>query len=105
VPNYPVSVYFSSPLVAKPLYTVSMGTSSDVRAILDLPQQAIASSSSSQLPQQRKAASTSRKPDGITRELYALIGDNAPFLAEAQATINTTKYRERPKTKPRHAKW
>lgn len=82
-----------------------MGTSSDVRAILDLPQQTIASSSSTLRPQQRKAIPAIRKPDGISRELYALIGDNAPFLAEAQASLDTAKYRERPKVKTRDAKW
>ncbi|WRT70798.1 uncharacterized protein IL334_007797 [Kwoniella shivajii] len=63
-------------------------TSSDVRAILNLPQ------AGPSAPTQRKA--TRQKPDGISRELYALIGDNAPSLAEAQASLSAVKYRERP---------
>jgi DNA methyltransferase 1-associated protein 1 len=81
-----------------------MASSSDVRAILELPQQGGASSSVAAAVQ-RRVAPASRKPDGISRELYALIGDNAPFLAETQASLTMAKYRERPKTKGKDAKW
>jgi DNA methyltransferase 1-associated protein 1 len=46
-----------------------------------------------------------KKPEGISRELYALIGDNAPSLAEAQASLAAFKYRERPKLKSKAVKW
>jgi DNA methyltransferase 1-associated protein 1 len=81
-------------------------SSSDVRSILDLPsRQDHASSSTSQQDPPRRAVSTAKKPDGISRELYALIGDNAPFLAETQAALSATKYRERPKPKIKDARW
>ncbi|WWC92407.1 uncharacterized protein L201_007364 [Kwoniella dendrophila CBS 6074] len=54
-------------------------SSQDVRSILNLPQ----TGSSSVIA--KRSVSTLKKPDGISRELYALIGDNAPSLAEAQA--------------------
>ncbi|KAK4684807.1 DNA methyltransferase 1-associated protein 1, partial [Tremellales sp. Uapishka_1] len=69
-------------------------TSSDVRSILSLPQLSTAGPSVSKRP-------SVKKPDGISRELYALIGNNAPALAEVQAV----KYRERPKVKTKKAKW
>jgi len=81
-------------------------SSSDVRSILDLPsREDHASSSLSQQTAPRRSASTAKKPDGISRELYALIGDNAPFLAETQAALSATKYRERPKPKIKDARW
>lgn len=81
-------------------------SSSDVRSILDLPSREVnASSSSAQQSAQRRSVNTAKKPDGISRELYALIGDNAPFLAETQAALSATKYRERPKPKIKDARW
>lgn len=75
-------------------------SSQDVRSILNLP---LAGPSTTPAP--RKSTAASRKPDGISRELYALIGDNAPSLAEAQASIAAVKYRERPKLKTKKVKW
>ncbi|KAH9965775.1 hypothetical protein BC827DRAFT_1179742 [Russula dissimulans] len=51
-------------------------SAADVRSILSLP------SSSTQAPAQPKKAATpvSRKPSGISRELYSLIGPSAPTL-------------------------
>jgi hypothetical protein len=81
-------------------------SSSDVRSILDLPsREDHASSSTYQQNPPRRSVSTVKKPDGISRELYALIGDNAPFLAETQAALSATKYRERPKPKIKDARW
>ncbi|KAK1923209.1 hypothetical protein DB88DRAFT_494255 [Papiliotrema laurentii] len=74
-------------------------SSSDVRSILNLPQ-----SGPSNSVQSRKASSFKR-PDGISRELYALIGDNAPSLVDAQASVAAVKYRDRPKIKTTHSKW
>jgi DNA methyltransferase 1-associated protein 1 len=71
-----------------------------VRSILNLPKAGQSSGSGS-----RKSAAAARKPDGISRELYALIGDNAPSLAEAQASIAAVKYRDRPKLKSKKVKW
>ncbi|WWC65279.1 SWR1-complex protein 4 [Kwoniella dejecticola CBS 10117] len=73
-------------------------SSSDVRSILNLPQAGPSTST-------RKSTTTARKPDGISRELYALIGDNAPSLAEAQASIAAVKYRERPSLKTKKVNW
>jgi DNA methyltransferase 1-associated protein 1 len=75
-------------------------TSQDVRSILNLP-----AAGPSTAPAPRRSAAGPRKPDGISRELYALIGDNAPSLAEAQASIAAVKYRDRPKLKAKKVKW
>lgn len=64
-----------------------MASASDVRAILSLPQSTPASSSSAP-----KKAPAPRKPEGISRELYSLIGDSAPSLVAQYA---------RPKFKPK----
>lgn len=80
-------------------HTLAM-TSSDVRAILNLPQTAGASTVAS-----RKASQLPKKPDGISRELYALIGDNAPSLAEAQASLAATKNKFKPKLKGKKVQW
>jgi DNA methyltransferase 1-associated protein 1 len=60
---------------------MSGASAADVRSILSLP------SSSTPTPAQPKKAATplSRKPSGISRELYSLIGPSAPTLV-AQVT-------------------
>jgi len=81
-------------------------SSTDVRSILDLPpRDDPASTSSAQQHTLRRPTPAVKKPDGISRELYALIGDNAPFLAETQAALSATKYRDRPKPKIKDARW
>lgn len=75
-------------------------TSQDVRSILNLPQ-----AGPSSAPAPKKLAKAARKPDGISRELYALIGDHAPSLAEAQASTAAVRYRDRPKLKGKKVKW
>ncbi|KAL0249704.1 SWR1-complex protein 4 [Cryptococcus tetragattii IND107] len=72
----------------------------DVRSILSLPPSAPIPT----LPSSRKIPAP-RKPDGITRELYALIGDNAPSLADAQASLAAVKYREKPAMKGKKVHW
>lgn len=74
-------------------------TSQDVRSILNLPQ------AGPSAPAPKKLAKVARKPDGISRELYALIGDNAPSLAEVQASTAAVRYRDRPKLKGKKVKW
>ncbi|WVN88619.1 uncharacterized protein L203_103830 [Cryptococcus depauperatus CBS 7841] len=75
-------------------------TSQDVRSILNLPANAPQASSSSHRKQPLP-----RKPEGISRELYALIGDNAPSLANAHASIAAVKYRQRPALKSKKVHW
>ncbi len=75
-------------------------TSSDVRSILNLPQ-----AGPSPAAQPRRSLHPVKRPEGISRELYALIGDNAPSLAEAQASVAAVKYRDRPKFKTKKVKW
>ncbi|WVW80533.1 hypothetical protein I302_102518 [Kwoniella bestiolae CBS 10118] len=75
-------------------------SSSDVRSILNLPQAQAGPSAV-----RRSPANAVKKPDGISRELYALIGDNAPSLAEAQASIAAVKYREKPSLKSKKVHW
>jgi hypothetical protein len=56
--------------------TMSGASAADVRSILSLP-----SSSTPASSQQKKAATPlARKPSGISRELYSLIGPSAPTL-------------------------
>ncbi|TYJ52625.1 SWR1-complex protein 4 [Cryptococcus floricola] len=76
-------------------------SSSDIRSILNLPQ----AGSSSHHPPAPKKLPQPKKPDGISRELYALIGDNAPSLADAQASIAAVKYREKPAFKSKKVHW
>ena len=77
----------------------------DVRDILELSQQAPPSSSSLQPPRRTGGPPDPRvkRPDGITRELYALIGDNAPSLALAHTV--KPKFKERIKRTGPSVKW
>lgn len=54
-------------------------SASDVRSILSLPTPS--GSSSTPHPKKPPAAERAKKPEGIPRELYALIGNAAPTLA------------------------
>ena len=55
-------------------------SASDIRSALSLPGTST-SGSSSQPPVKRPAGTSTKKPEGISRELYALIGPSAPSLA------------------------
>lgn len=60
----------------------NMASSADVRDILALP----AAGSSNTVPAAKKLVSSApKKPDGISREVYALIGDNSPTLVQTYA--------------------
>lgn len=72
----------------------------DVRSILSLPPSAPLPT-----PSSSRKVPVPRKPDGITRELYALIGDNAPSLADAQASLAAIKYRDKPAVKGKKVHW
>ncbi|CAE6505686.1 unnamed protein product [Rhizoctonia solani] len=65
-----------------------MASSADVRDILSLP-----AGSSALIPAAKKIVSNARKPDGISREVYALIGDNSPTLVQTHAA---PKLKQRP---------
>ncbi|KAF5390633.1 hypothetical protein D9757_002634 [Collybiopsis confluens] len=54
-----------------------MATAADVRSILSIPSTSIAGPSQPRKP----SVSVNRKPEGISRELYSLIGPSAPALA------------------------
>ncbi|KAF8311157.1 hypothetical protein DL93DRAFT_2083603 [Clavulina sp. PMI_390] len=58
-----------------------MASSSDLRAIFSLPQSTPGASTSTTV----KKAPGARKPEGISRELYSLIGDSAPSLVAQYA--------------------
>lgn len=68
-----------------------MATGSDVRDILSLPQQGSSQAPSSSLPHSQNHAQQRKKKkpkmDGISRELYALLGDNTPSLTFTQAGL------------------
>lgn len=78
----------------------------DVRDILEIQQQQPPTSSSSLQPPRRSGGPPDprvKRPDGITRELYALIGDNAPSLALAHTV--KPKFKERIKRTGPSVKW
>lgn len=79
-------------------------TSRDVRDILQLP---AAGPSDPSAAAKKKSRPKSKAPrgDGITRELYALIGDNAPPLA--LAALKKPKFKELLKqtAQQKAAKW
>ncbi|KAJ4478313.1 hypothetical protein J3R30DRAFT_3657575 [Lentinula aciculospora] len=56
-----------------------MASAADVRSILSLP--AVSSSAAGPSQPKKQAASSTRKPEGISRELYSLIGPSAPTIA------------------------
>lgn len=85
-----------------------MGTSRDVRDILELGQAPGPPAANLSLQPPRRSGAgppdpRHKRPDGITRELYALIGDNAPSLALAQAV--KPKFKERVKRSGPSVKW
>lgn len=61
------------------LLTTMAASAADVRSILSIPEPAATTPGPSQL--KKPAALSTRKPDGISRELYSLIGPSAPSLA------------------------
>jgi len=73
-------------------------SSADIRSILSLPapgnhgSNANPNANPNAGPSQRKPAKP-QKPDGISRELYSLIGDHAPSLVAARAK---PKLRQKP---------
>lgn len=86
-----------------------MSSTNDVRDILSLPSQSLQQASQSQQRRGGNARSRAPRParpkvDGITRELYALLGDNAPSLAIAQQPLGGAGQGFRPKFKRRPAK-
>ncbi|GAA5887666.1 hypothetical protein JCM5296_004452 [Sporobolomyces johnsonii] len=81
-------------------------TSRDVRDIMQLGPAPSPSSGLSLQPTKRSSGPPGppqKRPDGITRELYALIGDNAPSLALAQPV--KPKFKERIKRDRPTARW
>ncbi|KAJ5485029.1 SWR1-complex protein 4 [Penicillium diatomitis] len=72
-----------------------MAAAADVRDMLDLPAEG-------QSRPSKKQKVVEKRPEGITRELYALLGERAPPIA-----INENKYKGRPKfmNKLRVRKW
>lgn len=82
-----------------------MATSSDVRAIMGIPAAPPPGEKGAAAPAKSRHASSSKlkkakRPDGITRELYALIGDNAPTLSLARPVM-----KERWKKTPKIIGW
>lgn len=59
--------------LCKPAFSLMAISASDIRSALSLPQPTSAP--------RRTHSSTTKKPDGISRELYSLIGPSAPSLA------------------------
>lgn len=88
--SFPVDPQFSrlESTVAK-----SNNMSADVRDVLEI--------SSAPVPVKKiKKPEKEKRPEGITRELYALLGQNTPPVAVVQK-----KFKEKPKWKQRASKW
>ena len=66
---------------AFPLITTIMASAADIRSVLSVPDP---TPSSSQQPQ-KKPTATSKRPQGISRELYELIGDSVPSVVPQQS--------------------
>jgi DNA methyltransferase 1-associated protein 1 len=64
---------------------IAIMAAADVRDMLDLPAEG-------QPRPQKKQKVVEKRPEGITRELYALLGERAPPIA-----INENRYKGRPK--------
>ena len=61
--------------------TTIMASAADIRSVLSVPDP---TPGSSQQPQ-KKPTATSRRPQGISRELYELIGDSVPSVVPQQS--------------------
>jgi len=70
------------PIIQKRLsqITTTMTSAADIRSVLSVPDPV---PSSSQQPQKKPAAS--KRPQGISRELYELIGDSVPSVVPQQS--------------------
>ncbi|PPQ65952.1 hypothetical protein CVT26_010714 [Gymnopilus dilepis] len=64
-------------------------SAADIRSALSIPE-----SSTPTAPQPKKSTTTTRKPEGISRELYSLIGPSAPSLA---AQLAKPRLKQKPK--------
>ncbi|KAI9664783.1 MAG: swr complex subunit [Bathelium mastoideum] len=73
-------------------------TSQDVRDMLDLPRDGLAKTAAPK----KKQKVTEKKPEGMARELYALLGERAPPVSMIQ---EQKQYKQRPKRPYRAAKW
>jgi len=72
------------PIIQKWLFwitTIIMTSATDIRSVLSVPDP---TPGLSQQPQ-KKPAATSRRPQGISRELYELIGDSVPSVVPQQS--------------------
>jgi DNA methyltransferase 1-associated protein 1 len=88
--NHPFNPRLFLPCSSPRCWTAIMATGSDVRDILSLPQQGSSQPSSlprSQQHQHQQRKKKKPKMDGISRELYALLGDNTPSLTFSQAGL------------------
>ncbi|KAH0565317.1 hypothetical protein GP486_001299 [Trichoglossum hirsutum] len=71
-------------------------TSADVRDMLDLPQDG-----QPRAPPAKKQKTVEKRPEGITRELFALLGERAPPVAIS----DHVKYKGRPKWTHKTQRW
>lgn len=68
-------------------------TSADIRDVFELPPPEIGNKQKSKTP-------TERRPEGISRELYSLLGENSAPLA-----IYQKKFKEKPKVSHKAKNW
>lgn len=73
-----------------------MASSSDVREMLDLPR----GSPTPRPPPAKKFKADNKKPDGMQRELYSLLGENTPPIA-----VIENKFKDRPNWRQKVTPW
>lgn len=94
---YQVTHSLPQPTSTTNTLTLTMASSRDVRDIMNLGQAPTPQGPSMSTPVPQPKAKKQKRPEGITRELFALMGGNAPALALAQPVKPKFKERFKPK--------
>lgn len=80
-----------------------MANTADLRSIMGLPPPSHSKTlqpSTSKKQSYPQGQAGNRRPEGVSREVFALMGDNAPSLQAFNL-----KFKERPKVRKRAARW
>ncbi|KAI5809010.1 hypothetical protein DFH27DRAFT_542120 [Peziza echinospora] len=76
-------------------------SAADVRDVLDIPQGTHGEAAGGRRPPAKKQKTVEKRPDGITRELYALLGENPPPVSLKLES----RFKERPKWQEKAKPW
>lgn len=89
---------FLSPLPPPRTSRTMTATAADVRSILSIPAHSATQSAAPRKP----STSQAKKPEGISRELYSLIGPSAPSLA---AQLQKPRLKQKPRLGSSAVRW